>query len=63
MDGLKTEKVDRVKVEVELDKKIIETIRAMESYTNRSTTLLMETALKRFIATHKDYLPEDYKVL
>ncbi len=49
------------KVEYELEKGVAETIRAMEKYTKIPTTVLVTTALKRFISSHKDYLPTDFK--
>lgn len=61
MDGLKEEKVERVRCDIEIDRKLIEIIRTMEKYTKRDASVLIETALKRFISSHKDYLPEDYK--
>lgn len=46
---------------IELEKKIIEQLQVMESYTKISQEELIATALKRFISQHKDYFPEDYR--
>ncbi len=47
----------RKKVEVEIDEQLIVQLHQMESYTKITATELLETALKRFIAGHKDYFP------
>jgi hypothetical protein len=47
-------------LEVTLEKQVVEALRAMHSQTNISQNELVNTALKRFIATHSDYLPRGY---
>lgn len=48
-----------VKAEFELEKTIVDQLKAMESHTKISQSELVTTALKRFISQHKDYFPED----
>ncbi len=48
------------KLEAEIDKKIIDQLRTMEGFTKISQAEMITTALKRFIATHKDYFPPSY---
>ena len=56
---------EKVKAEYTLDKKIVSTLQAMSQYVKKDVDVLVETALKYFIATHNDYLghrptePED----
>ncbi|MEW6056042.1 MAG: hypothetical protein AB1540_05455 [Bdellovibrionota bacterium] len=50
-----------VKLEVELEKTIVEQLTLMESHTKITRSELVTTALKRFISAHKDYFPDDYK--
>lgn len=49
---------ETVKVQLEMDKTVAEQLKIMESYTKISQAELVTTALKRFIASHKDYFPE-----
>lgn len=61
MDANQT-KIDRVKTEYMLDKKLVDKIQAMSMYTKKDANHLVETALKFFISTHNDYLgivPQD----
>lgn len=46
------------KIELELEKTLIEQLHIMESHTKISKEDLVTTALKRFISQHKDYFPE-----
>lgn len=46
------------KIELEIAKELVDSLKVMENYTKISQTVLVETALKRFIASHKDYFPE-----
>ncbi len=46
-----------VKVELELEKQVHERLMEMVSYTTLSQSELLNTALKRFISNHKDFLP------
>lgn len=47
-----------VKVELELDAKVAEQLTMMETYSKISRFELVDTALKRFISQHKDFLPD-----
>ena len=42
---------------VEIEKGIIEQLQAMEKHSNIKIAQLANTALKRFISHHKDFLP------
>lgn len=46
------------KIELELEKTLIEQLATMEKHTKISKSELVATALKRFISAHKDYFPE-----
>lgn len=46
------------KIEVELEKEICERLLAMEKFSKFSRSELTNTALKRFITAHKDFLPQ-----
>ncbi|MBI2606822.1 MAG: hypothetical protein HYW49_12155 [Deltaproteobacteria bacterium] len=62
MRPTKDEKIPRVpqtKIEVEVDTKVAEQLDAMAAYTKITRSELVTTALKRFIAGHKDYFPQD----
>jgi asparagine synthetase B (glutamine-hydrolysing) len=50
-------KTATAKLEVEVEKEIAERIKAMEQYTKIPASELANTALKRFISSHKDFLP------
>jgi hypothetical protein len=45
------------KFNVEVEKQLIETIQAMSEHTQLSVAEITNTALKRFISGHKDFLP------
>jgi hypothetical protein len=47
------------KVEVEVEKTIAEKLSAMETYSKLTKSEIVNTALKRFIAAHKDFLPPE----
>jgi hypothetical protein len=47
------------KVELEVESKVVEILESMEKYTKHSVSEIANTALKRFIAQHKDFLPRD----
>lgn len=49
------------KLEVEIESTILEKISAMEKASRLSVSEMTNTALKRFIATHKDFLPKDFQ--
>jgi len=44
----------------EIEKEVIEVLHAMESHTKLSVSEIANTALKRFISAHKDFLPPDH---
>jgi hypothetical protein len=45
------------KIEVEVEKDVAEKLAAMEKFSKISRSELTNTALKRFISSHKDFLP------
>lgn len=45
------------KVDVEIEQSVAEKLRAMSEYTKLTSAEIVNTALKRFIATHKDFFP------
>ena len=47
------------KVQVEVDKDVAEKLIQMEKYSKHSQSEIVNTALKRFISAHKDFLPPD----
>lgn len=47
------------KLEVEIEKSIVEKLMAMEKFAKLSRSELTNTALKRFISQHKDFLPPE----
>lgn len=47
------------KVQVELEVSVAETLAKMENFSKHSVSELANTALKRFIAAHKDFLPRE----
>ena len=49
------------KLEVEVEKDVAEKIAAMEMHSKLSKSELTNTALKRFISAHKDFMPADEK--
>jgi metal-responsive CopG/Arc/MetJ family transcriptional regulator len=46
------------KLTIEIEKDIIETLSKMEKHVKFSKSELVNTALKRFISSHKDFLPK-----
>ena len=48
------------KLELEVESAVAETLLAMEKFSKHSRSELTNTALKRFIAAHKDFLPPDF---
>ena len=50
---------DRGKLEVEVEKAVYETLLAMEQYSKLTRSELTNTAIKRFISSHKDFLPPE----
>jgi hypothetical protein len=47
-----------LKLDVEIEKEVAEKILQMESFTKLTRAELINTALKRFIAQHSDFLPK-----
>ncbi len=45
------------KIEVEVEKDVAEKLLSMEKYSKFTRSELTNTALKRFIHSHKDFLP------
>ncbi len=46
-------------VQVKLEKEVAESLTIMADHTGISADEIVNTAMKRFIVTHKDYFPED----
>jgi hypothetical protein len=47
------------KIEVEVEKEVAEKLAAMEKQSKLTKSELTNTALKRFITSHKDFLPTE----
>jgi hypothetical protein len=45
---------------IELEKDVAEALEAMQKHTTMSASEIANTALKRFISQHRDFLPPDY---
>ena len=45
------------KIEVEIESEVIEILVQMERHINLTRSEIINTALKRFISSHKDFLP------
>ncbi len=45
------------KITIEVEKEVAENLAKMETYSKHSQSELTNTALKRFITQHKDFLP------
>lgn len=50
------------KLEVEVEEKVAVALAQMESFIKLSQSEIVNTALKRFIAGHKDFLPQPQTV-
>ena len=48
------------KVQIEIEKEVAELLGKMATYTKISESEITNTALRRFIVTHKDFLPADH---
>lgn len=46
-----------VKIEAEVEEKVAELIQQMANFKHFTNSEIINTALKRFIANHKDFLP------
>jgi post-segregation antitoxin (ccd killing protein) len=44
-------------LQITIEKEVVETLQQMEKHTKLTVSELANTALKRFIASHKDFLP------
>lgn len=49
------------KIEIEVEKEVAEILLAMEKHSKHTRSELTNTALKRFISAHKDFLPRESK--
>lgn len=47
-------------VNLQIESQVIEMLAAMEAHTKITVSELANTALRRFIGSHKDFLPTDY---
>lgn len=45
------------KIEIEIEKDVADKLQRMEAYAKLSASEIANTALKRFISAHKDFLP------
>lgn len=55
---MKTATVD---LTVKIEKEVVETLKKMAEYTKLTEAQMANIAIKRFIATHSDYLPRSTK--
>lgn len=46
-------------ITVKVEASVADSLRIMAEYTGISADEIVDTAMKRFIVTHKDYFPED----
>lgn len=53
-----TKQTGNVSIQIEAD--VIEILQAMESQTKLTVSELANTAIKRFISSHKDFMPSDF---
>ena len=51
-------KGETVKAPFELEKEVLEILKKMSDYTKFSESEIVNTAVKRFISTHSDFLPK-----
>ena len=49
------------KIEVEVEREVAERLSTMEKHTKLTRSEIANTALKRFISAHKDFLPQEEK--
>jgi hypothetical protein len=49
------------KIQVEVESEVAEKLAAMEKFSKHTVSELTNTALKRFISQHKDFLPPQGK--
>ncbi len=53
-------KKETANVSIQVEKEIVEALKAMETYSKHTVSEIANTALKRYISSHKDFLPPDY---
>lgn len=46
-------------LEVQIEKSVVEKLQEMERFSKLTKSELVNTAIKRFISAHKDFLPAD----
>lgn len=47
-------------ITLQIEKDLVEALKAMEIYSKHTQAEIANTAIKRFVAAHKDFLPPDY---
>lgn len=47
-------------INLQIESDLIEVMQAMESQTKLSVSELANTAIKRFVSAHKDFIPTEY---
>jgi hypothetical protein len=50
-----------VEVKFQLEKEVADTLKQMADFSKFSEAEIINTAVKRFISTHSDFLPKNYK--
>jgi predicted nucleic-acid-binding protein len=50
-----------LKLEIEIEKEVVEKLLEMEKFSKFTRSELANTALKRYISQHKDFLPLDQR--
>ena len=48
------------KIDIDFEKGVADALTAMEKQTKLTRSEIVNTALKRFITQHRDFLPSDY---
>ena len=51
-------KGESVKAQYDLEKEVVEILKKMSEFTKFSESEIVNTAVKRFISTHSDFLPK-----
>ncbi|MBS1959364.1 MAG: hypothetical protein JST80_07835 [Bdellovibrionales bacterium] len=51
-----------VNVQIELEKEVAETLKKMSEFSKYKESEIVNTAIKRFIAVHSDFLPKKVRV-
>jgi hypothetical protein len=47
-------------INLQIESEVIEVLKAMESHTKITVSELANTAIRRFISAHKDFMPSDF---